>query len=112
MKYTVFLSEHANIDLDDLEFVIKHEYKSPQTAFSYVQGLKNEIKKLELFAEIYPVRYETFYQQFGIEIRRINYKKMAVIYSVHSDFVYIHRIMAAALITDWKAVGKELRIKN
>jgi len=98
--YKIFLSEQANKDLDDLEFVIKYEYKSPLTAFRYLQGLKDEIKKMELFAELYPIRYETFYQQFGMGIRRINHKKMAIIYSVHNDFVYIHRIMAASLVTD------------
>ncbi len=35
--YDIFVSEQANKDFDDLEFVVKYEYQSPQTAFRYLR---------------------------------------------------------------------------
>jgi len=101
--YGIFISEQANKDFDDLEFAIKYEYQSPQTAFRYLQGLKNKIKELEVSAEIYAIETGKFYQQFGFRVRRINYKKMAIIYTVHENieyksFVCIRRVMPASLI--------------
>ena len=63
-----------------------------------MQGLVDEIKKLEYNPEIYAIRNSNFYLQFGTEIRRINYKKMGVIYSVYRKRVFIHRIIASSLI--------------
>ena len=101
--YDIFISEQANKDFDDLEFAIKHEYQSPLTAFRYLQGLKNKINELKIFAEIYTIETSEFYQQFGFKVRRINYKNMAVIYTIHENIeyksiVFIRRVMPASLI--------------
>ena len=101
--YDIFISEQANNDFDDLEFVIKHEYHSPLTAFRYLQGLKNKINELKIFAEIYAIETNEFYLQFGFRVRRINYKNMAIIYTTHENieyksFVCIRRVMTASLI--------------
>jgi len=101
--YDIFVSEQANKDFDDLEFAIKYEYQSPQTAFRYLQGLKNKINELKIFAEIYAIETSEFYQQFGFRVRRINYKNMVVIYTIHENieyksFVFIRRVMPASLI--------------
>ena len=101
--YDIFISEQANKDFDDLEFAIKYEYESPQTAFRYLQGLKNKINELRIFAEIYAIETSEFYQQFGFRVRRTNYKNMAVIYTIHENieykrFVFIRRVMPASLI--------------
>ena len=101
--YDVFISEQANEDLDGLEFTIKYEYHSPLTAFRYLQGIKNKINELKTFAEIYAIETSEFYQQFGFGVRRINYKNMAIIYTIHENieyksFVYIRRIMPASLV--------------
>ena len=101
--YEIFISEQANKDFDDLEFAIKYEYQSPLTAFRYLQGLKNTINELKLYAEIYAVETNEFYQQFGFNVRRINYKNMAVIYTIHENieykgFVCIRRIIPSSLI--------------
>ena len=36
--------------------------------------------------------------QYGIEIRRVNYKEMAILYSIEDNMVYVHRIMPQSLI--------------
>ena len=98
MRYRIEFSPDANQDIDDLYSVIIDEYQSPLTAFRYVQGLVDEIKKLEHNPEKFVVRDDDFYSQFGTEIRRINYKKMAIIYSVYRTRVFIHRVVASSLI--------------
>ena len=101
----IFYAELAEKDIDDLFYVITEEYKSPLTAARYVQGIYDEINKLSTQAAIHKIEKGSFYQQFGFSVRRVNYKKMAVIYSiidynVPESFVWIYRIMAASLITN------------
>ena len=59
-----------------------------------------EIDLLERFPESYPIQTGSSFLLFGTNVRRINYKKMAIVYTVHDDIVYIHRIIAANLITN------------
>jgi len=38
--------------------------------------------------------------KYGFFVRRINYKKMAILYTVYEDTVLIHRVVAGSMITD------------
>jgi plasmid stabilization system protein ParE len=98
MRYRIEFSPEANLDINDLHTVIIDDYQSPLTAFRYVQGLVDEIKKLEYHPEIYVIRNDDFYLQFGSAVRRVNYKKMAIIYSVYRTTVFIHRVISGSLI--------------
>lgn len=92
-SYTVLLSEQAVGDLDDLFYLILLEYKMPDTAYKYLKELRKTILSLSKNAETYTVQTRRTLQQYGINVRRINYKKMAIIYTVHADIVYIHRVI-------------------
>jgi len=101
----IFYSKVAEQDIDDLFYVIAEDYKSSLTAVKYVQGIYDEIDKLSTQAKIHKIEKGVFYRQFGLAVRRINYKKMAIIYSVIENyvpesFVWIHRVMTASLITE------------
>jgi len=101
----IFYSELAEKDIDSLFHFITEEYKSPLTAAKYVQGIYDEIGKLSTQAHIHKIEITPFYRQFGFAVRRINYKKMAILYSVIEcnvleNFVWIYRIMPASLITN------------
>lgn len=85
--------------MDELLDVILFDFKAPLTAFKYVQGLKDTIEKLQQAPDSYPIQTRTSLQQFGANVRRINFKKMAIIFTIHDDVVYIHRIIAGAMIT-------------
>ena len=98
-KYTVEFSEESKNDFVSLSNAIKYEYKSPLTAFRYLRDLKKEISKLQSSADAYQIQTRTSLLQYGANVRRINYKKMAVIYTIHGDIVYIHRIIPASMIT-------------
>ena len=97
-KYKISISEAAFDDIQDLFYAIIVEYKSPLTAKNYVAGLYAEIKKLETTAGMFAIRNERFFLRYGHYVRTINYKKMTVVYTVHEDLVYVHRVVAASLI--------------
>lgn len=99
MKYSIVYSEHSKQDLNDLFNVIAFEYKLPITASRYLQGLKNTILSLSKSAESFPVQTRKSLQQFTPAPRRINYKRMAIIYNVINDTVYIRRIIPANTIS-------------
>ncbi|HBG41748.1 MAG TPA: hypothetical protein DDZ96_01815 [Porphyromonadaceae bacterium] len=98
-KFRIVYSRQADRDMDDLTDAILYKYKAPLTAFRYIQGLKDSIEQLHRNAEVFPFfNNEILIVRFGANIRRINYKKMAIIYTVHDKIVYIHRILPANLI--------------
>ena len=72
----------------------------PQTSEKYVRELRTVIESLEHYPERYPIHQNLSLQQYGNNIRRVNYKKMAIIYTIDSLEVYVHRIMPASMIID------------
>ncbi|MDR1402411.1 MAG: type II toxin-antitoxin system RelE/ParE family toxin [Tannerellaceae bacterium] len=96
--YNIHYSDSAEEDLNELYNVICYTYLAPITANKYVKGLNDIIRELEKNPEIYAIQTRPSLQQYGQNVRRINYKKMAIIYTIHGHVVYIHRIVAASLI--------------
>ena len=99
MKYQLRYSDSALEDIKELRFVIRHIYKAPNTAIQYLQGLYDEISSLKTDPKSPPIQTSPFFHRWGSKVRRINYKKMAIIYTLHQDIVYIQRVMPANLIT-------------
>lgn len=97
-RYRIVYTSSAKQDVEQLYFIIVQQYKAPATAFNYVQGLYREIKKLSSGAESYTVQTRKSLQQFNPAPRRLNYKRMTVIYNVIDDTVYIRRIIPANTI--------------
>ncbi len=98
-KYDIYLSATARYDIESLyEFIIS-EYKSYNTADKYVTGLEETIINLSSNAHIYQIQTEPFIvQQYGNYTRRVNYKKMAILYSIHQNTVYILRVIPQSTI--------------
>ncbi|MCL2328519.1 MAG: hypothetical protein FWC39_08415 [Bacteroidetes bacterium] len=101
----IIYSKIAQRDVGRLFYAITEDYQSPLTAARYVQGIYDEINKLSTQAKIHKIEYGAFYRQFGTIVRRINYKKMAIIYSVIENyvpesFVWIHRVIPASLVIE------------
>lgn len=99
-RFQVVLSEEATLDIDNLFDFIITEYKSEYTANQYINGLESTIQSLSRSAEIYRLQTAPFFKQFGKNIRRINYKKMAVLYSIYEPYVYIQRVIASSIIPE------------
>ena len=97
-EYTIFLSDEAKRDIDKLGDVIIYDYQAPVTAFRYVQGLLNAIKSITKAPEIFTIQTHQSLQQYGQNVRRVNYKKMAIIYTIHGHIVYVHRIIPSTMI--------------
>ena len=99
MKYNVFLSKVADADLDDYIDYILYTCNAQITASKHYAGLLEAIAKLEKYADIYPIQTRKLFCKYGINVRRLNYKKMTIIYTIHGQIVYVHRIIAASMIT-------------
>ncbi len=84
-----------------LSETILYKFDAPRTAFKYIQELLNTIQSLRTCAHVYQPSNNTFLQlKYGLFVRRVNYKKMAVIYTIHDKVVFIHRIIPQSIIND------------
>ncbi|MCM1033989.1 MAG: type II toxin-antitoxin system RelE/ParE family toxin [Paludibacter sp.] len=89
----------AKRDIQELHDVIANDYFAPLTAKRYIEGLYKTINSLSLFSERHPIQRRKYIRQmYGTDIRRVNYKKMAILYTFNNDVVYIVRIMSGGSI--------------
>ena len=96
-RFKISLTPKALSDIDKLRFAIVFKYRAPLTAKRYLEGLNNTFQSLKIGADSIRVD-EELSRQFGLDMRRVNYKEMAILYSVDEDIVYIHRIMPQSMI--------------
>lgn len=96
--YSVKISEAAFKDIENLQFSIVTKFKSPLTAHKHVKGIMEVIKSLRISAESYPISLQENILFYGINARRRNYKKMAIVYTIHEDLVMIRRVLTSPLI--------------
>ena len=99
-NYSVRISDNAFSDVENLKFIIAEKYKSPLTAKRYIQGVIDHINSLSVSADSYPISALKSLSKYGKSVRRINYKKMAIIYTIHKNLVLIQRIIPGALLTE------------
>lgn len=97
--YAIRISIQADIDIENLHFYIFENCKSPITAKLYIEGIYNRMKSLSHSAESLPISTKKSVLQYGYNARRINFKKMAIIYTVHGKTVLIRRVIPGAIIT-------------
>jgi hypothetical protein len=71
--------------------------KAPDTAANYIKGLKTIIQKLSVYADSVGAN-EYVQNQFGPSARHITFKKMAIIFRIHGNYVYIKRVIPMSLI--------------
>ena len=98
-KSHVNISEAALRDIESVHDYIAYELFEPITADKYVRGIYDAIKHLSFHGLSMAVSERDFLlSQYGPTVRNINYKKMAIIYTVENHEITIQRIMAASLI--------------
>lgn len=96
-QFEISLTSKALSDVDKLRFAIVFKYRAPLTAKRYLKGLNDTIQSLKVGAD--SIQIDTNVSAlYGLEIRRVNYKEMAILYSVEDDIVYIHCIMPQSMI--------------
>jgi plasmid stabilization system protein ParE len=96
MREIIYL-EQAQEDIAQLNDYIENRCLAPVTAFRYIEGLRGRIHWLRNNADIFPVVPELSFIM-GFSIRRLNYEKMTVLYSIEEDVVYIHRIIPQSMV--------------
>jgi hypothetical protein len=96
-KYTVILSAEAMMDTDDVYNYIANEIKQKETAYRYKAGLIHTIQKLSFYADTTGVN-EYVQNMFGVDARRIIYKKTTIIFCIKDDHVYVKRVIASSMI--------------
>lgn len=99
-QYKIIFSNDANNDIKHLFDFIGKVYKAPATAKEYINGLFSTIESLTHSAESMPISNRRSFLKYGLHVQRVNFRKMAIIYSIHGDIVYIHRIIPGAMIYD------------
>ena len=98
-KYLVKITDIALQDIENVHDYIAYELLEPITADKYIRGIYDAIKHLSLYgASVAVSERDSLLSQYGLTVRNINYKKMAIVYTVGNGEITIQRIMAAALI--------------
>ena len=97
-KYTVRALPTADADIDNLEQFIVKQCAAPLTAARQFELLYKLLNWLEEYAELSAV-HVPLSVQYGKIMRTIPFgKKMAIVYEVEGDIVYIHRIIPQSMI--------------
>ncbi len=89
-KFAVVIIEQAQKDLRNLSNTISYEYQSPATAIKYLREIYQALS----------VQKSTYFLQYGFNVRRLNYKKMTIIYTVIDYTAYIQRVVPSSTILD------------
>lgn len=96
-RFEIFVTDEAVRDLRDLSDAIEFSYRAPLTAKRYVEELNTKMQWLANGADYFPAVPELSYQ-YGCDMRRLNFKKMAILYSIEGNIVNIHRIIPQSMV--------------
>jgi len=95
--YILEYSNDAKSDIDNIAHWIAEEKGMPDTAFEYMSRLSKAIKEMAKHPMAYSIRTSpTSIFKYGLNVRRMNFEKLAVLFVIKDDnTVYIHRVIAA-----------------
>ena len=98
-KHVVKVTETALQDITNVHDYIAYELLEPATADKYIRGIYDAVKHLSLYGASIAVSDRDFLRkQYGLTVRSISYKKMAIVYTVENEQIVVQRIIAGALI--------------
>jgi plasmid stabilization system protein ParE len=98
-KHLVKITDSALQDIEDVHDYIAYELFEPILADKYIRSFYDAIQHLSLYgASVAVSERESLLSKYGSTVRNINYKKMAIVYTVENENIIIQRIIAAALI--------------
>ncbi len=99
VHYKMIIGDNAQDDIDKYIDTIIYTYNAPTTAKKHRDALLNVLKTIKKRPYTNVVRDTPSLRQFGANVRRANFKKMAIIYTVNGDTIFVHRLIAASMIT-------------
>ena len=98
MRYTLRYKSKAYSDIAKLKDFIHKQCAAPLTAKRQFESLDKHLMWISEHAELPGIDVELSIQ-YGQIMRNVSFgKKMAILYSVEDDIVYIHRIMPQSMI--------------
>ena len=97
-KYVIRISNTAQNDIFEIIDYISEIYKAPLTAEKYLIQLYDAIFSLENFAESIAISTQNDIIKYGLNARSISFKKLTIVYTVHSRVVLVRAIIPGALI--------------
>jgi len=95
----LIITKSAQEDIDQYIDTIIYTYDAPVTAKKHYDDLYNVLRKIEQYPMANPIRYNSSLLQYGYNVRRVNYKKMAIFYTVNEYNIYVHRVIACSLVS-------------
>ena len=98
--YSLVVSEEAKYDINSYVDYITYECDAPKTGKKHADDFLEVLRKIQKHPTAFSVRTSASLLQYGNSVRRVNYKKMAIIYSIEGLEVYVHRIMPSSMIVD------------
>ena len=98
MSYLIQLKKIAQEDIDKVYEYIANNLLEPVTAERFIRGIYARIATLEENAAIFAVSPYRDVLAYGTNARHITYKGFAIIYTIHTDIVVVHRIVHGSLI--------------
>jgi hypothetical protein len=98
MRYTIRFKSKAYSDIVQLKEFIHKKCAAPLTARRQFEMLERHLDWIEQYAELPGVDVELSIK-YGQLMRNVTFsKKMAILYTVEGDIVYIHRVMPRSMI--------------
>lgn len=95
-KYSVYISQNAQKDLEHIFFYIAAD--SVNNAKKFILDLEKKIYSLENFPERFAYIPENLY--FCTSYRHINYKNYRIVYRIEDNAVYILRVIHGTKLLD------------
>lgn len=96
-QYEIVYTEESVENLNQVFRFIHDECAAPATARIYMQDLRAEVERLKVSAGVFAPDLRLT-EQVGFEVRRLNYKKMAVLFSIEGNKVVVFRILPQCLL--------------
>ncbi|GHT13579.1 hypothetical protein AGMMS4956_09970 [Bacteroidia bacterium] len=98
-EYRIHISTEAEMDMVDLYNHIAYVYMAISTAHKYFEGILDTIENLKIYGNSLAYsRHKSLIARYGNGVKVTHYKKMAIIFEIIDNVVYIYRVMAGALI--------------
>jgi plasmid stabilization system protein ParE len=98
-NFVVKITDIALQDIENVHDYIAYELFEPITADKFIRSIYDIIKHLSLYGASVAVSERDFLlSQYGSTARNVNYKKMAIIYTIENEEIIVQRIVAGKLI--------------
>jgi plasmid stabilization system protein ParE len=87
----MIITDGAQEDINQYIEIIIHTCDEPQTAKKYYDALYNELRRIEKYPKANAIIHNNSFP-YGINVRRADFNKTAVLYTVNGHTVYVHRV--------------------